>query len=259
LLVTSHSEEPRGRSAATVAALVLGLVGLAVSLVGVTIGVLPRQFTQGQQRSIMAWEVSARWRTDKAGAIFPAQVAYAPPAVLADGTPLTLTAHRIGIATQTRCAAGADPVISTVLTRYGCEAMLRATYADTTDSYVLTVGVAVLPGTAQAAAAEQQLSPPRLTDARAARAVGVRTVPFGGTVAAAFQDSRRQLLGSLQAGPYIVMYAIGYAGYRPQVEVASDQYSDAEMTSMATGVARAVATVLGAPAVIPRCPGAPGC
>jgi hypothetical protein len=41
--------------------------------------------------------------------------------------------------------------------------------------------------------------------------------------------------------------------------VIDDPYSDAEMTSMASGVAYSVARTLAATPAPPRCPGAPGC
>jgi hypothetical protein len=41
--------------------------------------------------------------------------------------------------------------------------------------------------------------------------------------------------------------------------VTSDRYSDAEMTSLAAGVAQSVANTLAAPPVRPHCPGTPGC
>jgi len=41
--------------------------------------------------------------------------------------------------------------------------------------------------------------------------------------------------------------------------VASDPYSDAEMTSLARAVAYSVADTLAAPPAGPHCPGTPGC
>jgi hypothetical protein len=239
----------------------LGVAGLGASLAGVAIQVLPRQFTAAQQQKIMAWEVARRWRVLPAKAIFPASIRYKPPSVLADGTPLTLSAQRIGIAPQSICSAAADRPAALVLTRYGCQALLRATYVDGTDTYVLTVGVAVLPGQAQADEVERSLTGPRLTDSRGApaAAAGVRAVSFRGSSAAGFTDSHRQISASVSEGPYVVMYTVGYTDGRPWVPVAADSYADAEMTSMAQGVAGSVATVLGAPPRAPRCPGAPGC
>src|SRR2546422_9008482 len=57
----------RGRRAAAILALILGLVGFAASVTGVVIQLLPRQFTAAQQRQIEAWEVIGRWQTMPAG------------------------------------------------------------------------------------------------------------------------------------------------------------------------------------------------
>ena len=256
----------RGRRAAAVIALILGLAGFAVSAVGVAIQLLPRHFSAEEQSQIKAWEVMRRWQTTPAGKIFPASVPYQLPArVLHDVSPLDLEALRISIAPQeadcakavTSAAAGA------ALRKHGCEAVLRATYVDATRSYVMTVGVAVLPNATAATSANSGLAPPRLTAARAASApgglpAGVQVVRFRGAEAGVY-DYHRQISKSFTAGPYLIMYAAGYADSRPRVPVKDDPYSDAEMTYMAQGVARSVAHTLAAAPAPPRCPGTPGC
>jgi len=256
----------RGRRAAAILALILGLAGLAVSAIGVAIQLLPRHFTATQQRQIEAWEVLRRWQTMPAGQIFPASVPYQLSArTLQDVAPLALDALRVSIAPQeSDCAkAVTSAAAGALLRRNGCEAVLRATYVDATRSYVMTVGVAVLPNHAAAASADSGLTPPRLAAAREAGhsgglAAGVLVVGFGGTSAGLY-DYNRQVSESFTAGPYLVMYAVGYSDSRPRVAVSRDGYSDAEMTSMATGVARSVAHVLAASPAPPHCPGAPGC
>ncbi len=256
----------RGRRAAAVLALILGLAGFAVSAIGVAIQVLPRHFTASQQRQIEAWEVMRRWQTMPAGQIFPASVSYQlSPQTLQDAVPLGLYALRVSIAPQeadcakavTSAAAGA------VLRKNGCEAVLRATYVDATRSFVMTVGVAVLPNTAAAASADSGLTPPRLAAAHQAGhggqlPAGVLVVRFRGA-AAGLYDYNRQISKSFTAGPYVVMFAVGYSDSRPRVPVSRDSYSDAEMTSMAVGVAQSVGRTLAASPAPPRCPGAPGC
>ncbi len=250
---------PRGRAGrpAAVLALVFGIAGLAVSLAGVVAQVLPRQFTAGQQRQIADWEAGKRWRLLAAGTIFPASVGYPPPIAL-DDTALTLTARRIGIARQASCAAAADAAVAAALDRNGCEAMLRATYVDGMGSYVVTVGVAVLPGSAQADAASRELAS---RGGGGGAGPGVRAVRFKGTPAAWFTDGRRQISASLpwRAGPYVFFYTVGYADDRPRELVTADSYTDAEMTSLGQGVARAASSVLAAPVPPPHCPGTPGC
>jgi hypothetical protein len=235
-----------------VIALVLGVAGLVISLIGVATQVLPRQFTAGQQRQITDWEFGSHWRTIQAGNIFPASVSYSPPAALSDDSSLALTATRVGIARQASCAAATDAAVAAVLDRNGCKAMLRATYVDGTDSYVVTVGVAVMPGSAQAAAAKRELPGGR---------VGVRPVQFKGTPAAGFTMGRRQIWGVLAGttGTYVFFYTIGYADGRQHVPVSADSYTEAEMTNVGQGVAGKAGLVLARPLPAPHCPGTPGC
>jgi len=255
----------RGRRAVALLVLALGLAGLAISATAVAIQLLPRHFTATQQRQIENWEIASRWQTMPAGQIFPASVGYQLPAqVLQDSSPLGLEALRVGIAPQSGCTTGAiTAAAAAVLRRDGCKAVLRATYVDATRSYVATVGVAVLPTDAAAAAADAGLIPPRLATAHHVNGssqlgAGVQVVRFGGT-AGSLYDYSRQLSASFADGPYLVMYTVGYADSRPRVPVSRDLYSDAEMTDLAQGVAQSVASRLAAAPAPPHCPGAPGC
>jgi len=249
-----RARRSRRRRLAALTALVLGALGLALSLTGVAFQLLPRQFTQQQQRQIKDWEIGKRWQTLTAGDIFPASLTYAPPTSLTDGANLRLTASRIGIARQASCTAATDKTVGPVLARYGCQAMLRATYVDGTDSYVITVGVAAMPGSARAKAAQQELAGVVGTNG-----AGVRTVPVAGSLAAAFTDGRRQLAASSAHGPYLVFYTIGYTDDRPPVPVSADNYADSEMTAAEAGVVSAVVAEVDAPVPAPGCPGTPGC
>jgi hypothetical protein len=140
--------------------------------------------------------------------------------------------------------------------------VLRATYVDATRSYVMTVGVAVLPTEAAAASVRSGLSHARLA---VAHAVGISRLPAGVMVvrfrgpAARLYDYNRQISASFTAGPYVVMYAVGYSDSRPRVSVGQDYYSYEEMKSMADGVAHSVANTLAANPAPPHCPGTPGC
>ena len=141
--------------------------------------------------------------------------------MLQDATSLNLDARRIGIAPQSGCGAGiTTSAAAAVLRREGCRVVLRATYVDATWSYVMTVGVAVLPSDAAAIKASQSLSQTRLTAARNAEggqlAAGILVVRYHGT-AAAMYDYSRQISASFAKGPYLVMYAAGYADSRPRV------------------------------------------
>jgi hypothetical protein len=243
----------------TVAALVLGLCGLAGTAAGVVTQILPRTFTAAQQRQIMAWEMARRWRTTPAGKMFPADASYQLSGfTLNAASELLLTAHRLGIARQASCTAATDPAAGRVLGRLGCKAVLRATYADSTGSMIVTVGVAVLPGGATARAAVRDLA---VAGAGLAGKLppGLRPAAFAGTLAARFGDRQRQLNWDVSAGPYLVMSTVGFADGRPRVRVASDGYADQEMSSLAHGVADVVIAPLGAAPPVPLCPRAPGC
>ncbi len=114
---------------------------------------LTRRFTAAQQQEIVNWEYGRDWRTLLAGQIFPTSVSYPPPAVLDDGRRLAADLQADRDRPAMTCRAATDAAAAVVLDRNGCSAVLRATYTDGTKSYVVTVGVAVLPSTAQAAAA----------------------------------------------------------------------------------------------------------
>lgn len=247
-----HDGRPRRlRRAAASVALILGILGFAISAVGLAIAVLPRHFTAGQRQQIVSWEVGGRWRAMAAGQIFPALVRYTlPSTVIQDYPPLDLQAVRVAIAPQAACTTSAvtDAAAAEMLRDKGCAAVLRATYIDQTSSFVVTVGVAVLASTSAATAASGDLAQPS----------GVRTVHFGGA-ASYLYDYSRQISSAITAGPYLVMYAAGYSDGRPHVQLAHDSYSQAEMSSVAQGVASSVASGLGHQPPVPRCPGSAAC
>lgn len=237
----------------TIILLALGGLGLFGFGIGASLQVMPRKFTAAQQRQLTDWEFGKRWRDLAAGVIFPASVSYTAPSALDDDPSLALSARRVGLAKQASCASVTDPAAAAALDREGCVAVLRATYVDETDSYVVTVGAAALPGAAKAATAAQAIK--STGGARSA----VHTVPVKGTPASGFTDKRRQLSGVVSAGTYVVLYTVGYTDTRPHEPVTRDDYTDAEMTSAGAGVAHDVLSVLAAPVPPPHCPGTPGC
>jgi hypothetical protein len=253
---TAPAPRRRGgwRLGITLTVLFVGTAGLAASAAGVSAQLLPRKFTATQQQQIMNWEAARRWRVLPAGKIFPAAVSYQLPAqALAANSGLPLKAYRVGISPQTSCTIASDPVAARVLSADHCSAMLRATYADETDSMLVTVGVAVMPAASAARSAAGALSAgPELHP-------GVRAAAFRGTLAGSFGNRERQLSWATSAGPYVILSTVGYADGRSQVPVTNDPYVDQEMTSLANGVADAVGGPLGARPLVPKCPGAPGC
>jgi hypothetical protein len=250
----------RWRRVLALAALVLGLCGLAASAAGVANQLLPRRFTPAQQRQIMGWETARRWRAERAGRIFPAVVRYQLlGAAVNSPRGLVLTARRVGIARQEPCVRAADRAAAPVLSRLGCRALLRATYVDATGSMLTTVGVAIMPSSAAATHAADDLSVPRAARGPAGLAPGVRPAGYPRTLAADFGNRQRQFSTAASAGPYLIMSAAGFADDRPWVPIRSDRYTADEMSSFAVGLATAIGSPLSAAAPVPRCPGSPGC
>ena len=255
----------RGRRAFALIALLLGLAGFAVSATGLAIQLLPRQFTAAQQQQIANWEIASRWQQLTAGQIFPASIPYQlSPALLQDATPLSVAAMRVGVAPQSGCGAGVTTsAAATVLRRDGCQAVLRATYVDATQTYVMTVGVAVLPGDAAAKRASQSLSA-AAADRRKTAPTRTRWPPaswWSGTTVPrpAFTTTAGR---SPRASPRVRTWSCTPPGTRTAdraCRVSPDRYSYAEMTSLASSVAQSVADTLAAPPVRPHCPGTPGC
>ena len=182
-----------GHGDSAITAVVLGIAGLVASLVGLIGQALPRQLSPAQQQKIMAWEVASRWRTWPAGKIFPASVGYQlPPTLFEAKSGLTMTARRVGIARQSTCAAALDRGLARALGRDGCEGVLRATYTDSTGSFVATVAVVIMHGQAPAA---------RSLPAGHGPPPGVLAVPFRGTLAARFGTASGRWPARPRAGP----------------------------------------------------------
>jgi len=242
---------------------ILAIGGLVVAGVGISRQVMPRSFTSVQRRQLEAWEVARRWRVTPKTQIFPIRIRYRLPGEqIGSDESLTLTARRLEIAQQATCvgAVGAGPGLVRLLDQRGCQALLRATYTDASSSLVLTVGVAVLRNGASATTAARYLTHgPADGGGSVTTRPLLRPVPVSGTPAAVFGVRQRQLSWAVSAGPYLVVATVGYADGRPREPVESDLYEYLEMTSMADGVAAAVAMPLGAQPPVPRCPGGPAC
>ena len=237
------------------AVLSLSLVGLLAASAGLVVQLLPRTFNTAQRQQIIAWEMGKRWRTWPAAEIFPDSLRYPVPGQVLGGADLPLAAHRIGIARQASCHTATDPAVARVLARYGCLAVLRATYDDATQSLAVTVGVVVLPGPAAASASLKALHGQNGNIPRP----GLRAVSFHRTPVARFGNRQRQLSSVRRAGPYLVFTTVGYADGRRRVHEAANLYATEEMTGLEDGVGGGVASHLGAAPPPPACPGGPAC
>ena len=239
---------------AVVAGLLAGAAGLAVSVLGVMVQIMPRSFTPAQREKLVTWEIGKRWRSWQAGQIFPQTVRYSLSGrAFGGGSSLPLTAQLVGIAPQATCRAATQNAAARVLARSGCTAVLRATYEDTTQTLAVTIGIAVLPGIPAAKKSAAALGKPG--DPRS----GVRAVPFRRTATARFGDRSQKLSWDGVAGPYLVLATVGYADGRPWLTRGGDTYTQAELLGLASGAGQRVAAALGATPPPPQCPGNPAC
>jgi hypothetical protein len=240
-----------------VAGLLVALAGLVVAVGAAATQFLPRHFSAAQRNQIMTWEVGKRWRSWPAGRIFPSAIDYQlPGSAFGSDKSLALRAQRVGIAPQASCRKATARPAGRLLVKRGCLAVLRATYQDTTQTFAVTVGVAVLPATPAAgprAAAALALHKPDGPQP------WLRAVSFGHTATAHFAGPGHKVAWAHAAGPYLVLATVGYADGRPWLSQGHDTYTRTELHSLAAGVGDSVAGRLGATPPAPLCPGSPGC
>lgn len=245
----------RGRLTAFGALLTAGLIGLAVSAVGIAHQLLPRQFTVAQQRAISAWEVQRRWRALPAGKIFPGSVPYRlSPSLLNASVGLALHARLLGISPATNCGRAVSGMAIQLLRDHGCSDAMRATYVDASGSLVATVAVAVLPSSTAAGAVVSGLSSGGASNPDLVRALAVARTP-----AAGFGAAQRQLSYATGAESYVIMATAGFADDRRRVHLAADDYLDNELTTLAYSLVGRTKSVLGGRPAATVCPQAPGC
>jgi hypothetical protein len=243
--------------------LLAALAGLVVSAGAAATQFLPRHFSAAQRNQIVTWEVGKRWRSWPAGRIFPSAIDYQlPGSAFGSDKSLALRAQRVGIAPQASCRKATARPVGRLLVKRGCLAVLRATYQDTTQTFAVTVGVAVLPATAAAG------TPAAGTPAAGAASAlqksrdhqpWLRAVSFRHTATAHFAGPGHKVVWTGAAGPYLVLATVGYADGRPWLNSGHDTYTRSELNSLAAGVGHSVAGRLDATPPAPHCPGSPGC
>ncbi|WP_285775392.1 hypothetical protein [Microtetraspora sp. NBRC 13810] len=226
----------------------LAMVGTIVAVAAVTVlmgtvGLLretrSRPLTNAERATYVKEDIARRWQAWPAGLVFPDELEYVG---------LTRTqqyARRVGIAPEVRCGAGVDRPVAGVLDEHDCRTLLRATYVDQSKTFVITVGVAVLPSEEERERAAEKLP----VDDR----VGVRPVAFPGTVSDLFGAAQRQRSAWVAAGPYIVFSTAGYADGRTRESVPTEEILHSELWPTAQSIAGRIARALGEPPSVPRC------
>ncbi|MBA9007540.1 hypothetical protein [Thermomonospora cellulosilytica] len=212
-------ERRRGRLPAAALA-VLGVAALVGGATGLGLE-LTRTPTQSEIKAAGDRELALRWRFLTAGEIFPATVRYGNGAegkVVPGEKPKT--ARRVGIAPAEDCAKALDPAPAKLLVQHGCRTVLVATYVDDSLTQVATVGVAVMPGSAQTLAFISALN--GQGGPASGQGTGLRAQGFIGTPADRFLDSGRQEFGMRAdlSFRYVIFMTAGWGDGRGRVAAA---------------------------------------
>ena len=238
-----HGDELAGNRRNRPFGIVIGMILLAgVCAVGGgvagLIAVSGRHPSQAQAAAAGQRELAVLWQRLPAGRIFPSSVGYL--STLGFETKAAL----VGIAPQSPCASAADARAALVLIAAGCVTVLRATYADASGTALATVGIAVMRDPAGAAAVLRALA--------AGGHGGLLPVAFPGTAASLFTGKARETASAQSAaGPYVFLYAAGYADGR-HTALSPNTYANYEgetiTTDLGTGVVTGVIAAFHAPA-----------
>jgi len=205
-----------GRRGHTVTGILLAVAAVICLVAAVVSGLrisreLTRNPTQAERDQASAIELARRWQVWPAGKIFPQRLGYQAEA---GGTE---NATRIAVDPSTSCAGGLDDRARPIVARYGCRAVLRATYLDQLEGLVATIGVIAFPDERSAGQAKSAL--PTNSDV----SPGVAAYGPASTIVARFNDAARQVGAARQAGPYVVALTVGYADGRPAAAVTQRQ------------------------------------
>lgn len=196
----------------------LVVLGLGAAGAGATgfVAASHRHPTQAQISGAAQREQAVLWERLSAGKIFPPSISY--PDSLGTDT----NARLVGIAPQAPCRGAVDAKAAPVLAAAGCVTMLRATYSDASGTALTTVGIAVL---RNPTAAETALGTLKGSSA------GLLPLSFPGTVAGVFTSKARETYAAQDVnGPYLFLYAAGYADGRSTTLGASGGYGALEET-----------------------------
>jgi hypothetical protein len=224
------------------AAALLALLGLALMGAGlVGLGVAGHRATD-QLRKVGTTAASQRfafdreaWRAIPVDALFPPRHSL-PEATAEDAAGRDLV--RVAVPAPADCRSAFDPALAQLVAGLGCGPVLRADYADATQTLVATVGVAFLHGTP---AQQQDLD---LATGGAHDDLQARPVAAPGTAAASFGPAQRLASAVHAPGdePYLFFAVAGFADGRP---AAADPGPEAAAQSgaglLATGLASLVA------------------
>jgi hypothetical protein len=216
--------------------LLVGLCAAGGSAVGF-LATADRHPSKAQLTAAGQRELAVMWQRLSAGQIFPASVSY----LITHGAETKATL--VGIAPQAPCDSAVDAQAAAVLKAAGCVTVLRATYADASQTALATIGIAVMRSAAGAGTVLYALG--------AGGNGGLLPVSFPGTVASAFTGNARETYAAQgAAGPYVFLYAAGYSDGRSTTlePIAVGGLGESVTTDLASGLISALAKTFQAPA-----------
>jgi hypothetical protein len=221
----------RGRAGRMIAIVALTVVGVAGIGGGGTL--LTRELTRGptnaEKAAAVQQEIASRWQRLPAGKIFTPALAYTT-----GGLGASFSATLVGIAPPASCAAALDPALASLLHRYGCVTVLRATYIDYSGTEAVTIGLVVMKsvGAGNRAIANSASLPAN---------AGVGTFPLPGTVAAQFGEAQRQYFSTLTSiGTYVFLAVAGFTDGR----VSGSGSGVPSLADLGNGVTRSLEAVM---------------
>jgi hypothetical protein len=195
-----------GRRAALITicgAIAAGSLGIAIQAARYAHDESTRRPSAAEIALAQTTAIGQRWERLPLRLIFPAAVAYSSAQDTSE------TASRLGISSGDSCAESLDDTVAGAAGRFGCQAVLRASYADELDGTVYTVGVVVFPDNADARGFASSVP------TAASPATGLNALAISGTAAARFTNPARQTTAAEVTGPYVVLAVSGYADGRP--------------------------------------------
>ncbi|GAA4075137.1 hypothetical protein GCM10022233_61660 [Streptomyces shaanxiensis] len=163
---------------------------------------------------------SVVWRNETTEALFPETIGDPPNYTYEASDKKIAQWNRMGISEDTSCSKGLSGETKEKALELGCEAVLRATYVDLTGEMVATVAIVVMPKDSEAGSELGQYLEDQSGEDVPDAAVVPLKVP--GTLAAKWQESRRNGMGGDPVGTYAVAVTTGAVDGRNSANLPGD-------------------------------------
>lgn len=160
------------------------------------------------------------WRNETTDNLFPETIGDPPNYTYEASDKKIAQWNRMGISEDTSCSKGLSGETKEKALELGCEAVLRATYVDLTGEMVATVAIVVMPKDGEAGSELGEYLGQQSEEDVPDAAVVPLNVP--GTLAAKWQESRRNGMGGAPVGTYAVAVTTGAVDGRNPADLPGD-------------------------------------